>query len=86
MPIYLVTIAWLYVTLMMAVVEANNTDGSLLGALITFFLYGLLPLTLVLYIMRSRARRRARLAASARSASAAAPATNCHARGKPPEQ
>ena len=41
---YLVVIAWLYVTLMMAVAEATNTTGSILGAIITFVLYGLLPM------------------------------------------
>ena len=35
---YLVPIAWLYVTVMMAVVEANSPNGTLLGALITFLL------------------------------------------------
>ena len=44
---YLVIIAWLYVTLMMAVAEATNTTGSILGAIITFVLYGLLPMALV---------------------------------------
>lgn len=56
---YLVLIAWLYVALMMAVAEATNTTGSLLGALITFVLYGLLPMSVVLYLMGSPARRRA---------------------------
>ena len=56
---YIVPIAWLYVTLMMAVAEATNSNGSVLGALITFVLYGVLPVTLVVYLMRSPARRRA---------------------------
>ena len=56
---YLVPIAWLYVTLMMAVAEASNSNGTVLGAVITFVLYGLLPVALVVYLMRSPARRRA---------------------------
>jgi len=55
--VYLVVIAWLYVVLMMAVAEASNTTGSVLGAIVTFFLYGLLPLALVVYLMRTPQRR-----------------------------
>lgn len=68
---YLIPIAWIYVTLMMAVAEATNTDGTLLGALVTFVLYGLLPVGLVLYFMATPARRRAREAAEAHEAQAA---------------
>ncbi|AVP57843.1 hypothetical protein [Pulveribacter suum] len=56
---YLVAIAWLYVTLMMAVAEATAPTGSVLGALITFALYGLLPLSIVLYILGTPGRKRA---------------------------
>ncbi len=56
---YLIAIAWMYVVLMMSVAEATNSTGTVLGALITFVLYGALPLTLVLYLMRTPARRRA---------------------------
>jgi hypothetical protein len=59
---YLVLIAWLYVALMMAVAEATSPVGSLLGALFTFLLYGLLPMGVIGYIMGSPARRRARQA------------------------
>jgi mannose/fructose/N-acetylgalactosamine-specific phosphotransferase system component IID len=55
---YLVVIAWLYVVLMMSVAEATNTNGSLLGAIVTFFLYGLLPLSLVVYLMLTPHRRK----------------------------
>lgn len=57
---YLVVIAWLYVTLMMAVAEAASPTGSILGALVTFTLYGLLPLSIVIYIMGTPARNRKR--------------------------
>ena len=56
---YLVVIAWLYVVLMMSVAEATGTNGSLLGAIVTFFLYGLVPLSLVVYLMLTPQRRKA---------------------------
>jgi hypothetical protein len=56
---YIVPIAWLYVALMMAVAEATNTTGTVLGGFITFVLYGLLPVGLVVYVMGAPARRRA---------------------------
>ncbi len=55
---YLVVIGWMYVVLMMSVAEASNTTGSVLGAIVTFFLYGLLPVVLVVYLMRTPARRK----------------------------
>ena len=56
---YLVPIAWLYVTLMMAIAEATNSNGTVLGAAITFVLYGALPAALVAYLMSAPARNRA---------------------------
>ncbi|CAN5141936.1 hypothetical protein BH11PSE9_BH11PSE9_14920 [soil metagenome] len=56
---YLVAIAWIYVVLMMAVAEATNSNGTVLGAVVTFVLYGVLPLAIVLYLMASPARRKA---------------------------
>lgn len=56
---YIVPIAWLYVALMMAVAEATNSNGSVLGAVITFLLYGLTPVALVVYFMATPARKRA---------------------------
>ena len=46
---YLIVIAWLYVTLMMGLVEAFSSQGTVLGAIITFVLYGLLPVGLMLW-------------------------------------
>ena len=59
---YLVAIGWLYVALMMAVAEATNTTGSVLGAIVTFVLYGIVPTALVMYLLGAPARRRARKA------------------------
>jgi hypothetical protein len=63
--VYLVVIGWLYVVLMMSVAEASNTTGTVLGAIVTFFLYGLMPVTLVVYLMRAPQRRKARKAQEA---------------------
>lgn len=63
---YLVAIGWLYVVVLMALVEALSSQGTLLGAIVTFVLYGVLPISIVLYVMGSPARRRARLKAEAK--------------------
>ncbi|MDX9843473.1 MAG: hypothetical protein RBT42_06910 [Aquabacterium sp.] len=60
---WIVAIAWMYVAVMMALAEATSTQGSILGAIITFVMYGVGPLALVLYLMGTPARRRARRAA-----------------------
>lgn len=65
---YLVLIAWLYVALMMAVAEATSNVGSLLGAIVTFVLYGVLPMSIVAYIMGTPARQRRRKAQEADAA------------------
>ena len=62
---HLVLIAWIYVALMMAIAEATHSQGSLLGAIITFLLYGVVPVTLVMYLLHAPARRRAIKAAEA---------------------
>ena len=75
---YLVAIGWLYVSVMMSVAEVMHPDGTILGGILTFFLYGLLPVTLVMYLMgtplrrKSRLEREAREDAGARAAGAAA--------------
>ena len=56
---YLVLIAWMYVALMMAVAEATSPVGTVLGAIVTFVLYGAVPMGVVGYIMGSPARKRA---------------------------
>ncbi len=59
---YLIALGWLYVVLMMSVAEATNTNGSILGAVITFLLYGVGPAALLMYILGTPARRRKRKA------------------------
>ncbi|QLA80060.1 hypothetical protein EXV95_05030 [Acidovorax sp. JMULE5] len=56
---YLIVIAWTYVTLMMAVAEATSSNGTVLGAVITFALYGLLPMGILVYILGTPSRKRA---------------------------
>ena len=56
---YIVPIGWLYVTMMMAVVEATSANGTVLGAIVTFLLYGLLPTGIIWYLMSTPARKRA---------------------------
>ncbi|MEN9538936.1 MAG: hypothetical protein RLZZ126_1171 [Pseudomonadota bacterium] len=63
-------IAWIYVALMMALAEAFNPQGTVLGALITFVLYGLFPVGILLYIGLTPARKRARRDRDAREATA----------------
>ncbi len=55
----LFAIGWLYVVLMVAVVEATSPQGSVLGALFTLLFWGVLPVGIGIYIMGSKARRRA---------------------------
>lgn len=55
---YLILIGWLYVAVMMALAEAGNPSGSVLGAVITFVLYGLLPCGLLFYILGTPERKR----------------------------
>ena len=50
---YIVACAWLYVTVLMALTEPNITAGIL-----TFALYGLAPLALLLWIAGTPERRR----------------------------
>jgi hypothetical protein len=56
---YLIVIGWLYVVLMMAVAEATHSTGTLVGAILTFVLYGALPVSLVVYLIATPRRRRA---------------------------
>ena len=57
-----IAIGWGYVVLMMVLAEALGPSGSVLGALVTLLLYGVLPMGIVLYIGGTRARARARRA------------------------
>jgi uncharacterized membrane protein len=74
---YLVAIAWMYVVLMMTVAEATSPSGTVLGATVTFVLYGVLPVSILMYLMgtplRIKARRAAESAAETSEASVSGP-------------
>lgn len=53
---YIVAIAWLYVTLMMAA-----TENSLVAGILTFVFYGLLPCALFIWLFSTPQRRRNKL-------------------------
>lgn len=54
---YIVAIAWIYVTLLMAATESSVTAGIL-----TFLFYGLLPCALFIWLAGTRRRKRNRSA------------------------
>ena len=76
----LVAIAWVYVVVMMAAAEAMSPAGGVLGAVFTLLLYGVLPLSVLLYIMNTPARRRARRARESAEEAAEGPAEPADAR------
>ena len=53
---YIVAIAWLYVTLLMGASEPNLTAGVL-----TFLFYGLIPFAILIWLMGTPQRKRNRL-------------------------
>ena len=55
---YIIAIAWMFVVVCMAAVEA--TTGSFIGAMTTLLFYGVLPLGLVLWLLGTPQRRRSR--------------------------
>lgn len=57
---YIVAIAWLYVTILMAA-----TETSLIAGVLSFFFYGLAPLALLLWLFGTPQRRRNQRAAEA---------------------
>ena len=67
---YLVAIGWMFVVVMMSAAEAMSPIGTVLGALVTLLVYGVFPLSIVLYVMGTPMRRRARRAAENAEASA----------------
>jgi membrane protein implicated in regulation of membrane protease activity len=76
----------MFVVVCMAGAEAMSPIGSLLGAFFTLLLYGVLPLSVVLYVMGAPMRRKARRAAEQaefEAARSAAPDGSGHAAGDP---
>lgn len=69
---WIIAIAWMFVAVLMAVTEAVSPVGSVLGAVITLLFYGVLPCSLLMYILTTGQRKRARQAAELRAAQQAA--------------
>jgi hypothetical protein len=61
---WIVAIGWMYVVTLMAA-----TEPTVVGGIMTFFGYGVLPISLVFYLVGSKRRR-------ARTARAASPAAD----------
>lgn len=57
---YIVAIAWIYVVLLMSL-----TETSVIAGIATFLVYGLAPLTLLIWLMGTPQRRRNRRKAQA---------------------
>lgn len=57
---YIIAIAWIYVALMMAITEA-----SIVAGLMTFLFYGVLPVSIIVYVMGTGGRKRKRRAQEA---------------------
>lgn len=56
-PMYIIAIAWIYVVFMMAI-----TETTVIAGIMTFLLYGLLPVSIIVYVMGTGGRKRKRLA------------------------
>lgn len=54
---YIVAIAWMYVVFMMSI-----TERTVVAGIMTFLLYGVLPLSVILYLLGTPQRKRNRLA------------------------
>ncbi|MDO9004538.1 MAG: hypothetical protein Q7V20_13905 [Aquabacterium sp.] len=81
---WIVAIAWMFVVMLMTVAEAVSPVGSVLGAIVTFFLYGVGPLALVMYLLGTPMRRQARRAKEAAEDAQASRAVEPDAGGLPP--
>jgi predicted DNA repair protein MutK len=53
---YIVALAWIYVVLMMSI-----TETSVVAGVMTFVMYGVIPVTIILYVMGTPQRRRRRI-------------------------
>ncbi len=62
---YIVAIGWIYVVFMMSI-----TEVSIVAGIMTFLMYGVVPLAIIIYIGGARQRKRNRTAAEAQKNSA----------------
>lgn len=70
---HIVALGWMFVVVLMSAAEATSPQGSLLGAMVTFVFYGLVPVGIVVYVMNTPHRRRARRRQEEEEARNAAP-------------
>lgn len=54
---YIIAIAWIYVVFMMAI-----TETTVIAGIMTFLLYGVLPVSIIVYVMGTGGRKRKRRA------------------------
>ena len=76
---FIVAIGWMYVVLMMSIAEETAVAGVM-----TFILYGLVPVALLLYISGGRQRKRRRAAEQQERQRQAAAAEQAAAPEQPP--
>lgn len=55
---HIVAIAWIYVVLMMSI-----TEHTVVAGVMTFLFYGVVPVTIILYLMGASGRKRKRIIA-----------------------
>jgi hypothetical protein len=75
---HIIAIGWIYVVLMMAIAES-----SVVAAIMTFLMYGVLPVAIILYKCGNTRRRRRRLLLNASAAASAADAELATAPAEP---
>lgn len=68
---YIVAIAWIYVVLMMSI-----TEQSVIAGVMTFVLYGILPLATILYVLGTPERKRRRMQAEKMQQNPATPSAS----------
>lgn len=62
---HIVAIAWIFVVVLVALAEATAPQGTVLGALFTLLGWGVLPLSIVLYVLNTPAQKRRQRQAAA---------------------
>lgn len=67
---YIVALAWIYVVLMMSI-----TETSVVAGVMTFLMYGMVPVAIILYVGGSQRRKRRRHLEEIRRREAAAQET-----------
>lgn len=64
----LIGLTWMFIVVLMAAAEGTSPQGSWVGAFFTLLGYGVMPLSIVLYIMATPIRRQRRAFQEAQAA------------------